>query len=749
MRVLLLFVGTGLLCSLLVFSFGFLLTRQELALFSHDEASAPLFGRIVLVVVDALRYDFAKNMPFVRELEQRNDSRFFISEFWSDAPTTTAQRLKGLTTGSLPTFIDVSKNFMSENIEEDNWIDQLVRSGANLTFMGDDTWEQLFKGRFRRSFPYPSFNVRDLHTVDNGVLEHLFPELKRRDWTVLIAHFLGVDHVGHTYGPDTSYMKSKLQQMNVELKRLVQAIEDDTLLVVIGDHGMTWDGNHGGESDDELSAALMLYSPALDFYNSTRRFRSSEPFRIPQIDLVPSIAVALGIPIPFGNLGKLIPEFFRDDSSYSKHLMSNFEQVQRYLAFYQEEFRLFSGEQWDRLGALQRKVRFSSGGVRETVDYLEEASEACRRAWSRFDVPGMMVGLIGIAVALLLLAGNIEVKLTSILFGCSYGALFTMILLAILGQNVSFGYGLLLGALTSHVPAVAVWNMRVDLKGTLFVGVHCVSLFSVRCLENERVWNQWMTFGMLIVLTVTEQRWTHILLLVALNFPSLVALANSPVLELGLSVVLCFVVNRKYRPIFVFVFGYLIADMLRYEGFATRVVAPHMVYFLTLSHFAWYRDRQVFCCLLVLLNGSKYALVCVTFVLVLQQIKHIAPRVQPNQVLDNWSVALVFLAFWCFYETGHLSAFSSIRFDSGFIGFQSATSYVLTGLLIVINTFGSFVLVMLSFPERAKQLRFLFSLFYFCTSIFVFVSRRHLMVWRVFAPKYIFDALITIQIWIF
>lgn len=43
----------------------------------------------------------------------------------ADAPTTTLQRLKGITTGSLPTFIDVGSNFATAEINEDNIIDQV------------------------------------------------------------------------------------------------------------------------------------------------------------------------------------------------------------------------------------------------------------------------------------------------------------------------------------------------------------------------------------------------------------------------------------------------------------------------------------------------------------------------------------------------------------------------------------------------------------------------------------------------
>lgn len=36
-------------------------------------------------------------------------------------------------------------------------------------FVGDDTWMQLFPDQFTEALPYPSFEVHDLHTVDDGV----------------------------------------------------------------------------------------------------------------------------------------------------------------------------------------------------------------------------------------------------------------------------------------------------------------------------------------------------------------------------------------------------------------------------------------------------------------------------------------------------------------------------------------------------------------------------------------------------
>lgn len=83
----------------------------------------------------------------------------------ADPPTTSLQRLKGLTTGGLPTFIDVGNSFGAPEIVEDNLLYQLSRNGKRVLMMGDDTWTQLFPDHFDKSYPYPSFNVKDLDTV--------------------------------------------------------------------------------------------------------------------------------------------------------------------------------------------------------------------------------------------------------------------------------------------------------------------------------------------------------------------------------------------------------------------------------------------------------------------------------------------------------------------------------------------------------------------------------------------------------
>ena len=69
--------------------------------------------------------------------------------------------------------------------------DSYVPAGRRVVFMGDETWNDLFPGVFSQALFFPSFNVRDLETVDNGIMKHLYPTSEHgvqgrpdQDWAV-------------------------------------------------------------------------------------------------------------------------------------------------------------------------------------------------------------------------------------------------------------------------------------------------------------------------------------------------------------------------------------------------------------------------------------------------------------------------------------------------------------------------------------------------------------------------------------
>jgi predicted AlkP superfamily pyrophosphatase or phosphodiesterase len=66
------------------------------------------------------------NFPYIHQILEFNASQSRLFGFRADPPTVTSQRLQGITSGSLPTFIDIGSNLNGEAIQEDNIIDQML-----------------------------------------------------------------------------------------------------------------------------------------------------------------------------------------------------------------------------------------------------------------------------------------------------------------------------------------------------------------------------------------------------------------------------------------------------------------------------------------------------------------------------------------------------------------------------------------------------------------------------------------------
>lgn len=275
---------------------------------------APKYNRLVVVLVDALRRDFVYGdgdsgshaMPFVRKLiSQRRVLKIGAA---AHPPTVTMPRVKAITSGDIPGFIDVVLNLNTKALLADNLISQLKLAGKRIIFYGDETWLALFPDHFMRFEGTTSFFVSDYTEVDSNVTRNVNRELKRDDWDVLILHYLGLDHIGHLEGPLSKLVHPKLQEMDAVFSMIYSAVveqdlakDTQTLFLLCGDHGMSNIGSHGGASAAEIQTPFLL--TASDFEgmpsNTLERY---------QIDIVPTLAILMGVPIPRSSLGVLIPE---------------------------------------------------------------------------------------------------------------------------------------------------------------------------------------------------------------------------------------------------------------------------------------------------------------------------------------------------------------------------------------------------------------------------------------------------------
>ncbi|GAA5892934.1 mannose-ethanolamine phosphotransferase LAS21 [Sporobolomyces salmoneus] len=319
------------------------------------------FSRLVFMLVDALRSDFAfapeSEMKFVQSLIAEGHALPYTAI--AQPPTVTLPRLKGLTTGSNPTFLDAILNIADEGSSSaalehvDSWVRQLVHrddKATKLVFAGDDTWLRLFPPSwFDWSEGVSSFFVSDTHIVDSNVTRHLDSLLSEQDtpaksppsdWDVLIFHYLGLDHVGHLEGPKSPLMAPKQREMDGVLERLYQAAKERderdgarTLLVLVGDHGMSESGNHGGSTESETSSALLLAAPSLHAKSTPDHPHRHSQYRyhevVQQVDLVPTLSVLFDLGIPKNSMGRLIASAVQRlrPSAFAHGLIENVKQM--------------------------------------------------------------------------------------------------------------------------------------------------------------------------------------------------------------------------------------------------------------------------------------------------------------------------------------------------------------------------------------------------------------------------------------
>lgn len=330
--------------------------------------------------------------------------------FLSDTPTITAQRIKAITTGTTPAFLEVGTNLNTDEVQIDNILLQLRRRSILL---GDDTWLNLFPDHqgnasfWKHTHALPPYNVSDFDTNDATVIADLMPLLLSEtaeqapdDYArLIIGHLLAVDHVGHRHHASHPAMYKKLSDINEMLRNVTKRLREErqtsmrTLLVVFGDHGMTNSGDHGGDSEGERDSFMYaelfessrdsVHAPVNSSYKFQRKNNLTEKrwednidedlsrlkacrdvagvhpgklSAVHQVDLTPTLALLLGVPIPFSNVGRVIPEMValsNPDVNMSASEECNWKQLTSYF----EEAGLYIKPEWkDSNLSLRRRI---------------------------------------------------------------------------------------------------------------------------------------------------------------------------------------------------------------------------------------------------------------------------------------------------------------------------------------------------------------------------------------------------------
>ncbi|KAJ2103065.1 major facilitator super transporter protein [Coemansia sp. S100] len=279
-----------------------------------------------------------------------------------------------------------------------------------------------------------------------------------------------------------------------------------TLFVLLGDHAMNEIGNHGGNSQLETSTVFVFLGQGIRGQpladkgkNALSKLLTTE---VSQINLVPTLALLFGVPIPKNNLGMPLRELL---SSYSDSERLRMLQVSAHQMFgvvrandpTVREIALAEtasnsggpvncdneGEstsdvlrcKYRRALATHRRYAVSGSGAaskveREYYDFMEHANEHLSRAFSGYDLGAMFTGMAIIGAA-------------------------TMALAALYQSSDKSG----------GIISTKTWSLRVSAPTAALLVTYLVCLWSSSLIEEEhQFWYFWtQTMLALRVLTST------------------------------------------------------------------------------------------------------------------------------------------------------------------------------------------------------------------------------------------------------
>ena len=697
---------------ILLFCKGFLLVRKITT--DKNIEKPPMEGKFkkaVILLFDAVRFDMvlpdaASKEPWrnhfniLHEMHSHSPSNSILFRFKADPPTATTQRLAGLTAGNLPTFIEVGDNFSGHASPQDNWVHQLINAGKRMHFLGDDTWLHMYpflqEQRNATVKGYHSFHLFDLDTVDNAIEAEIYNLLERNDHDVLVAHYLGMDHCGHKYGPAHVLCAKKLQQYNEIVKKVILSLNEDTLLVAMSDHGMTDDGDHGGVSPKETSAFLFMHATKANFVD-TERFAQLAELReadvdakdldffdnqsnvrtVEQVDFCPTLSVLLGLPIPFGNLGKVIPEVFAPLSiqELTSLMRYNLKQMQSFLSS-------------------MKDIKVELRSIDMFTEMYKEASKllkVARSLWSQFNYKLMLTGLLISSLGVVLLSASNSLTMTIF----------------------SFGYAILLS--TTSFIVFEEWVVRFSITAFLLM----------RFLKNRSEWKALLVSALVVRLSYLFGQCREE------QFPFCKVLSHRSVepsaLAISLITVALLVLAKKKLTSLLLMIWWSwnwLKDHNRapaqVEGIMT-LWYPRFLMLSSLSSLPYFLGifQRPFAGMLFLIGTS------------------LMKEAEQDYNLSGDVQAILTAMMW-FFVVGHQATVTGIQWEFAFVGHESSFKPLQVAQL-TLNTFAGHFMTM-RWDERFLQRSVLFhGVSLVGMSLFCMLLIRHLMIWKIFGPRFLFQ----------
>lgn len=228
-------------------------------------------NKVVLIVVDALRFDTAcTHMGFMQHLMERKEAARY--EVRSEVPSLSRPLYETILTGTPPIVHGVTSN-MTVRLSNQKSLFHLAKENGLSTAAVAYHWVselynhapfQHMKDRIQLDTQLPIENGL-FYFEDHYPDSHIFAEaawlMDEKQPDFLYIHPMNVDDDGHKFTADSAQYRNRVLAVDALLSLFIpKCIAQGYEVIVTADHGMTSDGNHGGNTVEDRHVPMFVIS---------------------------------------------------------------------------------------------------------------------------------------------------------------------------------------------------------------------------------------------------------------------------------------------------------------------------------------------------------------------------------------------------------------------------------------------------------------------------------------------------------
>lgn len=292
-----------------------------------EPTTPPWSENVVLIIVDGLRLDMSYQLPEVNRL--RNAGADF--EALAGSPSFSLPARANFVTGAWPEIHGVTSNYYEKSVATDNLLRLAARHRRSVAIAGIAEWSRLFGkdlkaagGEFLAAPP----KSEEGHYAEAMTALEIFADQSIALWSakrpnLMIIDFPATDRAAHEYGAASDPYRSAAQWIDGKIAMITASLDlTRSTIIVTSDHGHRDQGGHGGTEDIVMRTPLVLAGKGI---------RVGSKGRAQHIDVAPTVAALLGLPIPAGSAGTILMDALEvDEASKVGRLQQAVRQKQRF-----------------------------------------------------------------------------------------------------------------------------------------------------------------------------------------------------------------------------------------------------------------------------------------------------------------------------------------------------------------------------------------------------------------------------------